>query len=530
MVYTEWKPGDRIKICAKVEDFYTTISQFLYLDSADIEPATSPCSITCARPNCAYGGINTSNREVVFQSVRGYSATINDVKCSNVRADRLYYELGRAISDSSGIATLFYTVTEQDRLDYEDAKANGKSYDIVLCLTDPLANSAHAITFYSIIIQSAPLPTHYISLSLGFVPPELITYFQTYINEISDQLMTRIAPPPSPWQYLRTTYDGVKNAFNIWLYLPPTAVLTMSLGGDIMNFLEIWVPVVISAIFAILAILVGLSGFWGLFILFSAAAIISWALHDAKVNQVIAETKATNLTIQLQQNNKEDQARNGAESVWVKSAKLQSDCLTRLQSHRDIHLAKLNGFIDQYAKYPGLVTELTKEKDTFTTNANNIITEFKTVPYITSVCDTYFVRLNSEISTSNTAINDSLGRYIKPDETYSIACKGWTNQKDCETAECFWYDSSCHKEEACWIPSPVGCMLSARTGKIIAGTVVLIGIIGAAYWVATRHPGETKAIITGAREAAREEVARAKTALKGIIPPRIPGKVVPRYA
>lgn len=386
-------------------------------------------------------------------------------------------------------------------------------------LTDADTIYANDILYYS------PAATHYISMSMGFVPPELVSYFETYISEISDNLMTKIAPLPSPWEYVKTTYDRLTNSFNIWLYLPSTAVLSMSPGAlqDIYDFFTAWVPLVTG----ILLVLIAAFGPFGiladLVLLFAGLAILGWKVIDATSKQLIAETKASNLTIQLEQNNKEDQARNDVEDTWTKSTKTQSECTTRLQSHRDIHLAKLNGFLDQYAKYPGLVTELSKIKDTFTTNANNIITEFKTVPYITSACDTYFVRLNSEISASNVAINDSLGRYIKPEETYSVACKGWTNQKDCETAECFWYNGSCHKEENCWIPGPVGCILSARTGKIIVGTVALVGIIGVAYWVATRHPGEAKAIITGAREAAREETARARAAFQGAMPPRLPG-------
>lgn len=376
-------------------------------------------------------------------------------------------------------------------------------------------------------------PTHYVSMSLGFVPPELITYFETYISAISDNLMTYIAPPPSPWEYVKTTYDRITNSFNLWFYIPATAVLTMAPGGlqDIYNWFAVWVAGIIGVIFIIIGLILAIffTGpllVLGLISLFAGVVVLVWRVYDAVTNEQKAETVATNLTIQIEQNNKEDQARNLAESLWNKSAKTQSDCTTRLQTYRDAHLAKINGFLDQYAKYPFLVTELTKLKDTYTTNANRIITEFKAIPYAATTCDTYFVRLNSEIGTSTVAINDALGRNINPAENYSIACKGWTNQAACEKADCFWYDSACHKEEACWIGSPLGgCVLSAGTGKTIVGVTVGLVVLGAAYWLLTRKRAEVTSIYVGAKEAVTTEAARAKAAYREIRPPAVPRRM-----
>lgn len=412
---------------------------------------------------------------------------------------------------------------------------------------DPLMTDADTIYTNGVLYYS-PYPTHFISISMGFVPPELMALFQTYITQISNGLVTKIAPPPAPWHYLSTTYDAAANAFNLWFYIPATAVLTMvsddkgfeqhaNPGGelkelysfmtmspgalqDLYDWFAAWVPLIVG----ILLILIAAFGPFGLFadivLLFAGLVILGWKVIDATSRQVLADTKATNLNIQLDQNNKEDQARNGAEDIWNKSAKTQADCITRMQGHRDIHLAKLNGYLDQFAKYAGLVTELTKEKDTFTTNANGIITEFKTVSYTAGTCDTYFVRMNSEIGTSNAAINDSLGRYIKPDETYSIACKGWTNQAACEKGGCFWYGSACHQEEQCWISNPLGgCVLSAKTGRAVAGATAAIFLTAFAYWLFTRKEKEVVSIYAGAKEAVTGEVARAKAAYRTIAAP-----------
>jgi len=378
-------------------------------------------------------------------------------------------------------------------------------------------------------------PTHYISLSMGFVPPELVAYFETYISAISDNLLTYMPPPPSPWVYLKTTYDRVTSSFNLWFYIPATAVLTMA-PGSLQDIYDWWAPLVVTAVGIILTIIgVILAVFFtgallvlGLISLFAGLAVVAWSVYDARTNEMKAKTIATNLAIQIEQDNKEDAARNLAESIWNTSAKAQSDCTTRLQTHRDASLAKLNGFLDQYAKYPFLVTELTKIKGTYTTNANRIITEFKTIPYVSTTCDTYFVRLNNEISTSDVAINDALGRNINPAENYSIACKGWTNQAACEKGGCYWYDSSCHQEEACWISNPLGgCILSANTGKTIVGVTAGLILLGAAYWLATRKGAEVTSIYIGAKEAAAAEASRAKVAYKAITAPAVPSKSLP---
>lgn len=511
-----FKIGDRIRLCASIRDFCSSVSNFYIVN--DINCSLGTCNITSVPFTCLPGN---------GQTVQFYWVASPGFDIGDCRSSIILKSLGSAVTDTSGISSMQYEITQND-LDLYNA--NNLSFDLMACIVEsPTRSKLRRYTTVhtgdNIIIQSTPAPTHYISLSMGFVPLELIGYFETYISAISDNLMTKMAPPPAPWVYVKTTYDRLTNSFNIWLYLPPTAVLSMSPGAlqDIYDFFAAWAPLVTG----IMLILIAAFGPFGLFadlVLLSAGLVIlAWKVFDATSNQILAETKATNVTIQIEQNNKEDLARSSAEDTWVKSAKTHADCITRLQSHRDVHLSKLEGYIDQYAKYPGLVTELSTMRDTFTANANSIITEFKAS---SANCDTYFVRLNSEIGTSNVAINDSLGRYIIPGETYSVACKGWTNQAACEQAECFWYDGACHKEEACWIPNPVGgCVLSARTGMIIIGTVALFGIVGVAYWVATRHPGEARTIITGAREAVREEAVRARAAYRTMAPPRIPGTV-----
>lgn len=452
--------------------------------------------------------------------------TSDYLSCKNCNPEIVYSTWGAGYTNSQGYAYIDHTITQEDLAAYQAAIAAGKSVKVLACITGAKGQQVlNNNCSLPLTVLEAAAPTHYVSLSMGFVPPELITYFENYISAISDNLMTKIAPLPSPWEYVKTTYDRITNSFNIWLYLPATAVLSMSPGAlqDIYDYFTAWVPLVAGILLILIAAFGPFGVFMDIVLLFAGLAILAWKVIDATSNQLLAETIATNLTVQLGQINKETQARAAAEDIWNKSAKSQSDCITRLQSHRSIHLAKLNGYLDQYAKYPDLVTELNIEKEIYTANANSIITEFQTVPYIASACDTYFVRLNSEIGRSDVAITDSLGKYIKPDETYLIACKGWTNQATCEKAECFWYDSACHKEENCWISNPLGgCVLSAGTGKTIVGVTVGIAVLGGLYWLLTRKRAEVTSIYVGAKEAVTTETARAKAAYRTIRPPSVP--------
>jgi hypothetical protein len=507
------KVNQTIRVNIAVWDFCGQVSNGIYISNVGIDTIPELDTIV-------------SCQDITGLAIGFKLVTSEYIACKDCTPEVVYATWGTAYTDSLGYAYLDYRITPDDLAAYQLAISAGATVKVLACITGAKGQQViNNMCSEPLTVLEAAAPTHYVSLSMGFVPLELISYFETYISAISDNLMTYIAPLPSPWEYVKTTYDRITNSFNIWLYLPATAVLSMSPGAlqDIYDFFTAWAPLVTG----ILLILIASFGPFGLLIdlvlLFAGLAILAWKVIDATLNQILAETIATNLTIQLGQINKETQARNAAEELWNKSAKAQSDCITRLQSHRSIHLAKLNGYLDQYAKYPDLVTELNKEKETFTANASSIINEFQTVPYVASVCDTYFVRLNSEIGRSDVAINDSLGKYIKPDETYLIACKGWTNQAACEKGECFWYDSACHKEENCWIGSPLGgCVLSAGTGKTIVGVTAGLILLGATYWLFTRKRAEVSSIYIGAREAVTTEAARAKAAYSSIRAPSVP--------
>ncbi|MDP3353384.1 MAG: hypothetical protein Q8S44_06565, partial [Flavobacteriaceae bacterium] len=356
--------------------------------------------------------------------------TAGDARCRGCDPEVVYSTWGTAYTDSRGYAYIDHKITEADLAAYQVAVSSGSGVRVLACITGAKGQQiirhrcSDSITF-----TPALPPTHYISLSLGFVPPELITCFETYISAISDNLMTYLAPPPSPWVYVRTTYDRITNSFNIWLYLPETAVLSMSPGAlqDIYDFIAAWAPLVIG----IMLILIAAFGPFGVLadivLLFAGLVILAWKVVDATSKQLLAETIATNLDTQISQDNKESQGKQLVEDTWEKSGKTSDDCLTRLSARQSNHNAKIKGYLDIYAKYPNFVTKLTAESTKFTTNANAIISGFKAQAYTADVCSTYAVQMDNEINSSNLRMNDLLSTFVPPDVPYSVPCKGWTN-------------------------------------------------------------------------------------------------------
>lgn len=386
------------------------------------------------------------------------------------------------------------------------------------------------------VLYYKPAPTHYITLGLGFVPVELMDIFDAWISEISNQLLNYIAPFPSPWTYIKTTYERAENAFRIWLYLPPTAtasLMVMSFYDDLVSSLSVWVPVILGIIAIIIG--AGLIGTGGLLVLgwiialgllIGGAAVILWKVNEISTARVIAEETAKNYTVQITVFTNFDKAKENLNKAWEASQKTLTECTTRLNGYMNIYLASvIDSYIEKYSKYAAVTTEMQAERAAFLTASNAIITEFKTKPYTGDVCNTYYAGLDGAITASKTKVSDIIARNIDPTKPYEMTCKGWTNQAACEKAECFWYDSACHKEENCWIGSPLGgCVLSAGTGKTIVGVTVGLALLGAAYWLLTRKRAEVTSIYVGAREAVTTEAARAKAAYSTIRPPAVPAK------
>lgn len=506
--------GNRIKISAAVWDFCGTNDQSIYVNEVDIN------SYAQQDPNqeCQ----NLSGIGVTFKLVGGSGSA----ECSSCLPVITYSILGVATTNSIGLVSIDHIVTESDLSAYNDSIARGIDLRIIACITDSkgqIISSSKCSD--NVIVFQALIPTHYISMSMGFVPPQLAAYFQKYIIDISEQLMTKIAYPPAPWIYVKTTYDSVKNSFNLWFYLPST--MSPDALSDLFNWLWAWVPLIVGIILAIIGIALivtggtaaVLFGIGGLYYLAAGAIILSLKLFEVLSRTQKLKDTVTNQGQQLSNKNKEEQGKTIITQSWNSSSKTQAECLKRLQAYADLHNSIIDGDVNIFAKYPTLVTALKSEKDSFITAAKGIITQFQGTAYTVDVCNTFYSNLDAQVTESNVRISTLISQNVVPGESYSPTCIGWSNQTDCEKGECYWYNGGCHKDPNCWIPNPVGgCILSAGTGSIIVATIALITIGGVAYWLLTRHPTETRTIISSAKGAVTGEAEKAKQAYKRIIP------------
>jgi hypothetical protein len=510
--------GQKIKISASVWDFCGTSDQSIYVNEVGINfYAQQDPYIAC---------LNLSGIGVTFKLV-GVSGS---AECDRCTPENIYSILGVASTSSVGLVSIDHIVTASDLSSYNDSIAKHTVFKIIACITDSKGQQILKNTCSdNVTVYQALQPTHFISLSMGFVSPQLANYFQKYIIDISEQLYTKIAYPPPPWVYVKTTYDSVKNAFNIWYYMPST--MSPDSFSDLLNSVLAWSGLIVGVILAIAGIALiatggtaaVLFGVGGLYYLAAGAIILSLSLYEMVSGTQKLQNTVTNQGQQLSNINKEDQGKVLLTKLWEQSPKKQADCSLRLKSYMDLHNSIIDGDVNIFAKYATLVTALKSEKDSFTTTAKGIITQFQGTSYTVDVCNTFYNNLDAQVTASSVRISTLISQNVVPGESYSPTCIGWGNQADCEKGECFWYNGGCHKDPNCWIPNPVGgCILSAGTGTVIVGTIGLIIIAGVAYWLVTRNPTETKTIFTSAKGAVTGEAEKAKQAYRRVVPPTQP--------
>lgn len=224
--YTNWSVGDTIRFCITVKDFCSTSPNFLTLGNFDIQKYGTP--LTC--DPWTYSCIDNSNRRVRIKSVKTYSPSSNDVKCSNL-SGTIYRELGNALSDNNGIAIIEHVVTEQDRTDYLNAISDGNYYDIVFCIDDPLANIQHAKAQYTVVVNQ-PVITNYLDLIVEpwswYTPEGAATEILTMVNDINGAILNFFATYGIvDYTYINTEVFTRGNNVIIRVNLTSTGLATM---------------------------------------------------------------------------------------------------------------------------------------------------------------------------------------------------------------------------------------------------------------------------------------------------------------
>lgn len=495
MAYLNWTVGDVVKICVKVEDFCGAAPQFLYIGSADMQKYGDSCSITCIRPNCAYSCINTSNREVKFRSVLNSHSVINDVNCSNLSYDMFYRDLGSVYTDSQGIAELQYKVTEQDRINYLNAAAQGGSYDIVCCMIDSLATGAHSIVFRGVtitqfcpdqcygtdlwgmkwdsvtgqcvqgVLKQANSPicgaTHYIEYDFSILPSTFLDLVAGNIVDLSNWLGTHL-PIPGNIQWKAAEYSSGK--FRIYIvYTEPSAIAGMALPEMTLSTFTGMIAGLI--VFVVAQRLTSVAGPVYSTIIGAALGVIAWASLSYTIYSFITNSSTTGTE---------------PKTASVDKSKAVDEYITNYVipfcNSQYPGCAVVPATCDQptYRVYAACIQKIAQCQYDASLHGDPVTTcdpriqEYKAIDTGLANGTMSVAEAQQRTTTNNTTINNYHNDVIQ-----SMTCPS-EQTYDPTTQKCV------AGAEECWIPGLAGsCILSAKTGKTIAivGGVVIGGII-----------------------------------------------------
>ncbi len=203
----------------------------------------------------------------------------------------------------------------------------------------------------------------------------------------------------------------------------------------------------------------------------------------------VLKEQVTNYQTKDQNDTRLDQMVANVLAAYEKSPKTKDDCLNKLNGLKIAYTTYLDTMQKDFAN---LYTPAMKR--TFAAAADGAIEQFKngtiTCEQATEKMLTQGGIAKADVSTNFTTVYVTNNPYVPP------------------------------KKEDCWIAAPLGegCVLSAKTGKIIVGSVAAVGILGVVYWFVTRRPAEAKIVI----ERVKEEAARARAAYREIRAPAMP--------
>lgn len=160
--YRDWQVGDVINVCSSIDEFCGAEYQFIYPKDINVTKSPDSCN-----PSLGYErgcGLHLNNVEFTFKLVKISGAT--EGKTCNPQ--QVYKTIGSARTNSSGVARIVYIVTEQDRLDYQNALASGYSYKVIACITNPDGQAIYptqlSIVSDSVVISPGIVITHTLDL------------------------------------------------------------------------------------------------------------------------------------------------------------------------------------------------------------------------------------------------------------------------------------------------------------------------------------------------------------------------------
>lgn len=473
-----FRVNDTVNLCASIVDFCGT-SNFLINHDINVSVSPNPCNINIAIPN---GCLSLAGRILEFQWTNA-SGSVEKHTC-NVLTN--LKTLGTAVTDSQGVASLQYTITQND-LDL--FTASGYLFDLRVCINDVdiqptvLSKTRNEYQPDSITIQSPFQLTHYAKIPLVFLTDEVADLLESKISEISNRFVTDVGTLPAPWIYLYTTFERSTGSLVVYLHNTsvPLSVSKYDIVTDIQGVLD-WLWNNLFGLFSLFVAVLGAAAMviGGVTLLPLIAAILGvvgtgvW-IYDAIIQKEELKKEVDNLNVLKQQGEIPNNIKQFVIDCWNSSDSSQEACLKcRFDMYKNLHIEWIKGYILKYPQQIAMADELNNEINTFIITADNIINQFSAQPYSVSVCDTYYILIDSEVSSSVTRTIAIVNSYITGG-VWTIKCSDYVTTGLCKQAGCMWSYDKCVSKQSCLIPNIDGtCLFS--TENAIAGIPAVLGI------------------------------------------------------
>lgn len=205
--YRDWKTGDVINICASIDEFCGAYSQFIFANDINVTKSPETCSLEFGTERGC--GLHLNNVELTFKLVK-VSGSVEGKSCN---PQQIYRTIGSVRTNYNGVAGLTYTITEQDRLDYQNAQSSGTPYKIMACITNADGQttipSQISIVSDNIGVSPGVVVTHTLDIVVKpwswYTPGGAATDILTKINDINGAILNFFAEYGIiDYQYLNT--------------------------------------------------------------------------------------------------------------------------------------------------------------------------------------------------------------------------------------------------------------------------------------------------------------------------------------
>lgn len=219
--------GDTVTLCTAIWDFCPATVYFIN----DINVSTGPCAINADAPQC----LDLSGVQVEFQWTNGDGTSSH--YCDPIKKLKT---LGVATTNSNGVASITYTIVQEDLTYYQ----NNSIFDLRVCIINKSSSQVtnfgdNRLSFHSgdniQIISNSTSYTHYIDISIKpyswYSPQGAADWIITKSADINGALLNLFSGI-TDWQYLQTDIITESNKVIIRIYLKdlnPTASSSLSI-------------------------------------------------------------------------------------------------------------------------------------------------------------------------------------------------------------------------------------------------------------------------------------------------------------